>query len=497
MNLRRVAGGWLLVVLAGAGASAAGDGSRLVAAIKASDHERVRALLKQPASITEREPDGTTPLHWAVRADDLTLVRLLLRARAEANVSDRYGITPLMLAVINGNPPIVDALLKARADANAALPEGQTVLMTAARTGKPEVLKLLTANGADVNARENWLGETALMWAAAENHASAVSVLLEAGADPNIQTFPTTFRRKVSGQTILTRGGFTALMYAAREGAIDAGRALADGGADLNLGDPDGVTALTLAIINAHYDVAAALLEKGADPNVADSTGMTALFAAVDMNTLQFMHGRPDPKPTGQLTVVELVELLLAKGADPNARLKTPTLQRHNNSPNQALGEGTTALMRAAKSGDVTLMKVLLEHGADPSLRQTNQTTLLMLAAGFGRRFDQNADAQEYERGTQAELFEAVKLCVELGLDVNATNEAGDTVLHVATSDDMVRYLVDKGAKADAKNKEGKTPLEVAIARKDRSGRQLLPEALAALREVTGGGGPQESTQLK
>jgi ankyrin repeat protein len=256
------------------------------------------------------------------------------------------------------------------------------------------------------------------------------------------------------------------------------------------------VTALILAIINAHYDVAAALLEKGADPNVADATGMMPLYAAVDMNTLQFMHGRPDPKPSGQMTVVDLVELLLAKGAEPNARLKTPTLQRHNNSPNQALGEDTTALMRAAKSGDVTLMRVLLEHGADPNLRQKNQTTLLMLAAGFGRRFDQNADAQEYERGTQAELLEAVKLCVELGLDVNATNEAGDTVLHVATSDDMVRYLVDKGANADAKNKEGKTPLEVAIARKDRSGRQLLPEALAALQEVTGSR-PQESIQLK
>jgi ankyrin repeat protein len=289
---------------------------------------------------------------------------------------------------------------------------------------------------------------------------------------------------------VLTRGGFTATMYAARDGANDAVRALAEGRADLNRADADGMSALTIAIINAHYDVAALLLEKGANPNLADSTGMTALYAVVDMNTLQFMHGRPSVKPTGKLDAVALAKLLLDRGANPNATLESPILQRHNNAPLQTLGAGTTPLMRAAKSGDVTLMRVLLDRGADPNLRQENNNTLLILAAGFGRRFDQNADAQEYEHGTQDDLLQAVKLCVELGLDVNAVNDAGETPLHVAVSDKMVRYLVEKGAKLDARNREGRTPFEVAVSRKDRSGRQLLPEALAALRALSGITGP-------
>ena len=227
-----------------------------------------------------------------------------------------------------------------------------------------------------------------------------------------------------------------------------------------------------------------------APPNLADSTGMTPLYAATDMNTLQFMHGRPTLRPSGRLDPVALAKLLLDRGANPNAALTGTILQRHNNAPLQTLAAGTTPLMRAAKSGDVVLMRLLLDRGADPQLRQKNNNTLLMLAAGFGRRFDQNADTQEYEHGTQDDLFQAVKLCVELGIDVNAANDTGETALHVAVSDKIVHYLVEKGAKLDVKNKEGKTPFQVAVSRKDRSGRQLLPEALTALRDLSGFTGP-------
>ena len=490
MNLRRLAAGGLLVLLSAAHARAAGDASRLVDAVKAGDQKGVLAQLKQAAGVNVRAADGTVPLHWAARGDQVAIVDLLIGAGAQVNVADRYGVTPLMLAAVNGNAETIARLVKAGADVNAVLPEGQTVLMTAARTGKPEALKILLARGADANAREEWTGETALMWAAAENHGQAIKVLLDGGADPNLQSYPTTFKRKVSGQTVLPRGSFTAMMYAARQGAIDAVRALAEGKADLNRADADGVTALIIAIINAHYEIGSLLLEKGADPNLADSTGMTALYAAVDMNTLQFMHGRPKFKPAEKLDAVALAKLLLDRGANPNAALQGPVLQRHNNSPLQTLGAGTTPLMRAAKSGDVTLMRMLLDRGADPRLRQKNNNTLLILAAGFGRRFDQNADTQEYEHGTQDDLLQAVKLCVELGLDVNAVNDAGETALHVAVSDKMVRYLVEKGAKLDAKNREGRTAFEVAVSRKDRSGRQLLPEALAALRALSGVTGP-------
>jgi ankyrin repeat protein len=484
---RRFAVLWLLIVWSGAAsglAGAAGNEPRLIDAIKNGNHEAVRMLLKQHAEVNAREADGTTPLHWAARLSDPETLDLLLRAGAEVNVTNRYGVTPLMLAAGNGNAVTLEALLTAGADANAALPEGQTVLMTAARTGDAASLKVLIARGANVNAHENWLGETALMWAAAENHAAAVRVLMEHGVDLDAQSALTDYKRKVGGQTILPRGGFTALMYAARQGSFEAARALAEGGADLNLGDPDGVTAPILAIINAHYDLAEMLFDEGADPDVADTTGMTPLYAAVDMNTLAFMHGRPPARPSGRLSPVDLIKLLLAYGADPNARLTTPILQRHNNAPNQNLGEGSTPLMRAAKSGDVPVMRLLLAAGADPTLKQGNQNTLLIIAAGLGRKFNQNADAQEYEVGTEADLLEATKLCVELGLDVNAVNVAGDTAMHVAAGESIVRFLAAHGARLDVKNKQGKTPLDVAILRKDGSGRQLLPGTITAFREL-------------
>jgi ankyrin repeat protein len=175
-----------------------------------------------------------------------------------------------------------------------------------------------------------------------------------------------------------------------------------------------------------------------------------------------------------------------------NQALKTTTLRKHNNAATQTLGAGTTPLMRAAKAGDVTLMRILLQHGADPNPRQKDGTTLLMLAAGFGRRFDHNADAQEYELATEEDLFAGVKLCVlEIGVDLNAVNDVGDTALHWAGAD-SIRFLAAHGARLDVKNKQGKTPLDAAIARKDRSERQLRPDSVVALREV---GAPSSAGQ--
>jgi ankyrin repeat protein len=239
-------------------------------------------------------------------------------------------------------------------------------------------------------------------------------------------------------------------------------RVLADGGADLNVVDPDGANALIYAIINAHYDTAAVLLERGADPNVADSRGMAALYAAIDMHTLPWLGARPAPKTDDQLNSLDLVKMLLARGANPNAQLKARLLQKQHTAGDPSLADGATPFMRAAKSGDVAVMRLLLEKGADPHLMQKNHTTALMMAAGFGWRGPATSGA---DRGTEAESIEAITLCLELGLDLNAFNDAGLTPMHMAVNrgDNVVKFLAEHGARLDIKDKQGRTPLDAAL----------------------------------
>ncbi len=419
---------------------------------------------------TKASPDGTTPLHWAVRSGDLAAVTRLLRAGANANAANRYGVTPLSLAAENGDAAAVEALLAAGANANASLSNGQTMLMIAARTGSPAVIKALLARGAAVNAKENVLGETALIWATAENHGPAVSVLVASGADVNGRSNVLTFPRRDYGDgksgrfTVLPRGGWTPLMYAARQDALDALRALVAAHADLNATDPDGTTALTFAIVNGHYDAAAALLDAGADANVADARGMTPLYAAVDMNTLDETPGRPAPVITGSMESLGLIDRLLARGANPNAALTRSVLERVHNPGDPVLGAGATPLMRAARKADVAAMKELLTHGADAAAAMKGGVTAAMIASGFGGQ----VRFAEYntKSGGERDAEECVRLCLEHGADVNAVNDAGQTVLHIAAAqrgDDFIRFLVKSGARLDVKDKQGHTPLDIAL----------------------------------
>jgi ankyrin repeat protein len=445
--------------------TAAGSADRLIDAVKSGDRQAVRAFLKNHANLNAADPDGTTPLEWAVRGDDLDMARLLLDAGADAKAANRLGVTALSLAATNRNAAMIQMLLQAGGDPNATQPGGQTVLMTAARTGSPEAVRALLARGAAVNARENSYGETALMWAVTENHAEAAKVLIEHGAEVNARSNLLDYPQDKFGLegvvTILPRGNWTPLMYAARQGALDASRVLAEKGADLNATDPDGTTALVLAIINGHYDTAALLTEKGADPNIADAAGMAALYAAVDMNTLGEVYGRPPRPATSKLTALDLMKVLLRDGADPNAQLNGPALQRAHTPGEPTLAHGATPLMRAAKNGDAAAIELLLAHGADPGIAQKNHTTALMFAAGLGR--GQGVFAKDY--ATEAELLSAVKVLVEHGVDVNAVSDAGQTALHFAAqaSDEIVRYLATHGAKLDAKDKQGRTPVDMAL----------------------------------
>ena len=489
-NYWRIASVAAGILVVGAG-WAYGD-TRLADAVKAGNRATVLALLGQRVDVNGAEVDGTTALHWAVRADDVDLTRRLLRAGARVKVANRYGITALALAAENGNPAMLEALLQAGADPNTVLPGGDTVLMASARAGRADALKVLLARGAtNVDAREGWLGETALMWAAAEDHGPVVRMLIEAGADINARSNATPFPR-VSPPTenlitiTFARGGVAPIMYAARQGASTAVQALADAGANLNATTPDGLTALTLAIINAHYDTAAVLLEKGADPNVADASGMTALYAAVDMHTLPWMQGRPAPKTQSRLGPLDIVKLALAHGANPNARLKTPLLQRQHTAGDRMLGEGATPFMRAARFGDLAAMRLLLESGANAGLMQKGGTNELMLAAAVGS--DRVQDEAQYFQagGSEPEAIEGIKLCLDKGLDVRAYNETGETALHQAVGPEIMRFLVERGADLQARNKRGQRPLEVAQGRKTREGDPYRPGNVALLQKLMG-----------
>ncbi len=425
----------------------------------------VAAAFLTAADVNAPDADGTTPLAWAVYNDDLPAAQRLLHAGADPKLANRYCITPLSLAATNRNAPMAEALLKAGADPNAKLPSGTTILMTAARTGNPDIVRLLIEHGADVNAKGDQYGETALVWAVSENHPEAAQVLISHGADVNARSNELKREKDRFGLegvlTILPHGSWTPLMYAGRQGSLEAARTLVDAGANLNLTDPDRTTALMFAIINGHYDTAAMLTEKGADPNLADPAGMAALYAAVDMNTLGEVYGHPGRPSTDKLTALDLMKVLLAHGANPNATLKTTTLQRAHTPGEFSLNEGSTPLMRAAKNGDSATIRLLLDHGADPNIRAKNGTTALMFAAGLG--FGTGTFANDY--ATPAELLESVQVLVAAGAEVNAVSDAGETPLHYSAqaSDDIVRFLVEKGAKLDAKDKQGRTPVEMAL----------------------------------
>ncbi len=470
-----------VVALFGGAPTAETSDTRLIQAVKRGDAAAARTLLRQGVSAKAVDGDGTTALHWAVQADNLDLGKTLLAAGAPASAADRYGVTPLALAAQNGSTAAIDMLLKAGANPNAVTTAGETVLMTAARTGRPDAVRLLLARGARTDGREKQFGETAAMWAAGQNHGAVIRLLAGAGADLNVASTvidlpPVKVDLATMVTTALPRGGMTALHYAAREGAPEAAVALAESGANLNLTDPDGLTALVLAIINSHFDVAARLVEKGADPNLGDKAGMAALYAAVDMVNPPNLLNRPKMTPTGPPTATGLVTMLLAHGANPNQTLKAPTLMRQHNTGDASMGDGATPLMRASQIPDLTVIRALLDGGANPSLAMRNQTTAPMLVMAGGR----GGGGRAVTPDTPA--YQALELMLKKGADVNATNASGETLLHQAIprGEALVKLIASYGANLELKDKSGRTPLDVAMG---------VPAAAAAAPGGRGGRG--------
>jgi len=425
----------------------------LVDAAKTGDKDvMVRLLAQKGVNVNATEGDGTTALHWASYHDDLESANQLIRAGANVNAANDLGATPLWAASQNGSEAMVRRLLEAGANPNLALLAGETPVMVASRAGFPKVVELLIAKGANVNAHGS-RGQTALMWAVSEKHPEVVKVLLAHGADLRAKSdvWSQVMAVEPHGYLPYNReipaGGETALMFAARVGDLASAKLLVAAGANVNDTDAWGVSATTLAAHSDFRDVAEFLLDKGADPNAA-AAGFNALHNAIMQRDEM------------------LVASLLAHGADPNAILRTWTPNRRSASDFSFGPElvGATPFWLAARFTEPGIMKLLLQYKADPLvvhkvehtvqdrakgyIGKIEETTALMAAVGLGGG-DAWIPVPASER--EALTLEAVKMTVQLGVNVNAKNTDGRTALDGAKTlriDSVTKFLTDNGAKA-------------------------------------------------
>ena len=489
------------------GAVPAAAASDVADAVMNGDRAALRALLQKKADVNAAQVDGSTGLHWAVYRGDLEAADLLLAAGANVRAANREGVTSLAMASQYGQVAMAEKLLKAGAVATELGPNGETTVMFAARNGNVDLIRLLVKAGADVNARETLRGTTALMWAAEQRHADAVKALLALGADPAVRSGPAGLpsnyfaprlnvrnvqeaqdrrrRAATAGRSYLEQlevdrrqgsaatgpqarltddnaddnvfiqaglvgsggGGLTALIFAAREGDVESARALLDARADVNQTTEYGWTPLLTAINNRNYALATLLLERGADVNLANKGGWTPLYLATDNRNIE---GGDYPVPKPDLDHLEMIRRLLEKGANPNARIRENTLTRTIFTMQWFFEDGATAFVRAAQSGDTELMKLLVQHGADPTIATANGDTALTVCGGIGW-----VEGVTYERSSE-ENVAALRMLLDLGLDPNHANNDGRTALMGAAlkgRNAAIQLLVDRGARLELRDR--------------------------------------------
>jgi len=445
----------------------------LVGAAEAQDRNAVLKLIAQKADVNGADSDGTTALHWAAHYGDAELVDKLIAAGAKAKVTNAYGSSPMYEAAMAGNVPIMEKLLKAGADPDSPNGDGETALMLVSRNSDLAAVKLLLDHKANVNAVEQFRGQTALMRAAAQSQPAVVRELIAHGAQVNAISNVNNWDRQVTGEpraVYRPAGGLTALLYAGREGCLDCVKTLVEGGADVNLADPEGVTPLIISITNTHFDIGAYLLSKGANPNKWDWWGRTPLYEAVDLNTLPH-GGRPDSPSLDATTSLKMIELLLNAGANPNMQLKLLPPFRSvgaDRGVDSMLSIGTTPLLRAAKGLDAPAITLLVKAGAKVNLPNAQNIYPIQAAAGMG---SVDADTRGWftTPDTQQRSIAALEALLNAGADINLPGgRRNQTALHGAAFwgwNDVLQYLVKKGAKLDVKDAQGNTVVDAAMGR--------------------------------
>lgn len=498
-----------------------GDGVTALhwAALKGHD-DLAKMLLVAGANVRARTRFGSyTPLHVAAEYGRAAVVKTLIRAAADFRATTGSGTTALMFAAGAGDTDSITALVEAGADPNTTESErGHTAIMFAAAANRLPAVQLLLKHQANPNLATK---------------VTDLAALSRSGDNPDGRNLPTNVQGRSGGapsaaarvrmpgvdrsyyinELVQSHGGMTPLLFAARQGHIEVATTLLNAGVDVNQAKAgDNTTPLLIAAINGHFDLAKVLLDRGADPNRVSENGVAPLYAVINLKWIQ-ESGYPNPwahqdQQTGYLG---LMKLLLEKGADPNARVNKKVWYSGYNFDQSDVEEvGSTAFWRAAYGADVDALKLLVAYGADPGIPTTKPPTAQreggapavadssglpvvpvggpavspLLAAsgvGYGEGFAGNT-----HRYAPAGMLAAVKYLVdELQMDVNQRDDEGNTALHNAAArgdNEMIVYLVSKGADVQAVNRKGQTTVDMANGPVQRT--QPYPETIAILEKL-------------